>query len=132
MRLSVVGAGPAYTDRPGASGACYLVRDERSSLLLDLGHGSFARLAELLDPADLDAVVVSHLHPDHFVDLVPLRHYLRYEREPARVRVAGTRGSCRPTRRAQRRAGIQRRSIRRRGTGPGPVASGDLAVESDG
>ncbi len=34
--------------------------------------------------------MVSHLHPDHFIDLVPLRHYLRYEFEPPRrVRVLG-------------------------------------------
>jgi len=84
MRLDVVGAGPAYTDRPGATGAAYLLRHAGSSLLLDLGQGSFPRLAGLVDPADLDAVVISHLHPDHFIDLVPLRHYLRYEFEPPR------------------------------------------------
>lgn len=92
MQLSVVGAGPAYTDRPGASGAAYLIRANASSLLLDLGQGSFPRLARLLDPAALDAVVVSHLHPDHFIDLVPLRHYLLYERPPSRVRVLGPAG----------------------------------------
>jgi len=92
MQLSVIGAGPAYTDRPGASGAAYLVRAAGASLLLDLGQGSFTRLAGLIDPASLDAILVSHLHPDHFIDLVPLRHYLRYERSPARVRVAGPDG----------------------------------------
>jgi ribonuclease BN (tRNA processing enzyme) len=92
MRLSVVGAGPAYTDRPGASGAAYLIRSDAKSLLLDLGQGSFPRLAGLLDPAALDAVVVSHLHPDHFIDLVPLRHYLCYEEPPSRVRVMGPAG----------------------------------------
>jgi ribonuclease BN (tRNA processing enzyme) len=36
--------------------------------------------------------VVSHLHPDHFIDLVPFRHYLRYEFEPPRrARVIGPR-----------------------------------------
>jgi ribonuclease BN (tRNA processing enzyme) len=92
MLLSVAGAGPAYTDRPGASGAAYLVRAGASSLLLDLGQGSFPRLAGLLDPAALDAVVISHLHPDHFIDLVPLRHYLHYEKRPSRVRVVGPDG----------------------------------------
>lgn len=92
MLLSVVGAGPAYTDRPGASGAAYLFRSGASSLLLDLGQGSFPRLAGLLDPVALDAVVISHLHPDHFIDLVPLRHYLRYERPSGRVRVVGPAG----------------------------------------
>jgi len=90
MRLTVIGAGPAYTDRAGASGACYLVSDGETHLLLDLGQGSFVRLFEHLAPTDLAAVMVSHLHPDHFVDLVPFRHYLRYEFEPPRrVRVLG-------------------------------------------
>jgi ribonuclease BN (tRNA processing enzyme) len=92
MRLSVVGAGPAYTDRPGATGAAYLVQSGATSLLLDLGQGSFPRLAGLLDPGELDAVVVSHLHPDHFIDLVPLRHYLRWEEPRRRVRVLGPPG----------------------------------------
>lgn len=92
MRLDVVGAGPAYTDRPGATGAAYLLRLDEAGLLLDLGQGSFPRLAGLVDPATLEAVVVSHLHPDHFVDLVPLRHYLRWGRPRRRVRVLGPAG----------------------------------------
>jgi ribonuclease BN (tRNA processing enzyme) len=90
MLLTVLGAGPAYTDRPGASGACYLVSLGATNLLLDLGQGSFPRIFPLVRPERLDAVVVSHLHPDHFIDLVPLRHYLRYEFvPPRRVRVLG-------------------------------------------
>src|SRR6478736_5601263 len=92
MRLDVAGAGPAYTDRAGASGAAYLLRHAGSSLLLDLGQGSFPRLAGLMEPADLDGIVISHLHPDHFVDLVALRHYLRFERDGARVRVVAPPG----------------------------------------
>ncbi len=84
MRLTVVGAGPAYTDLEGSSGACYLVADGSTRVLLDLGHGSFSRLFSIVRPTELDAVVVSHLHPDHFIDLVPLRHYLRYEFDPPR------------------------------------------------
>ncbi len=75
----MVGAGPSYTDRPGATGASYLLTHGEHALLLDLGQGSFPRLAGLVDPADLDAVLISHLHPDHFIDLVPLRLYLRWE-----------------------------------------------------
>jgi ribonuclease BN (tRNA processing enzyme) len=90
MRLTVLGAGPAYTDRPGATGACYLVSEGRTHLLLDLGQGSFPRIFEHIPPTDLAAVVISHLHPDHFIDLVSLRHYLRYEFEPPRrIRVLG-------------------------------------------
>ena len=93
MELIVVGAGPAYTNREGASGSAYLVRLGDSSLLLDLGQGSFPRLFHHVEPSTLIGVVVSHLHPDHFVDLVPLRHYLRYEFDPPRrVTVYGPTG----------------------------------------
>lgn len=90
MRLAVLGAGPAFTDRPGAAGACYLVSHGSTRLLLDLGQGSFPRIFEHVRPEDLDGVAISHLHPDHYIDLVPLRHYLRYQlTPPRRVRVLG-------------------------------------------
>lgn len=101
MELTVIGAGPAYTDRRGAAGAGYLVRagdaargaSASAALLLDLGQGAFPNLASTLEPSLLAAVVVSHLHPDHFIDLVPLRHYLRYEFDPPRrVAVLGPAG----------------------------------------
>lgn len=92
LELDIVGAGPAFTDRLGATGAAYLVRCAGTAVLLDLGQGAFPRLASLLDPATLDAVLISHLHPDHFIDLVPLRHYLRWgPGHPHRARVIGPR-----------------------------------------
>ncbi|MGZ8515324.1 MAG: hypothetical protein ACXW4H_07210, partial [Candidatus Limnocylindrales bacterium] len=63
LRLDVVGAGPAFTNRPGATGAAYLIRDDRTAILFDLGQGSFPRLAGVMDPGSLDAVLISHLHP---------------------------------------------------------------------
>jgi ribonuclease BN (tRNA processing enzyme) len=93
MELIVLGAGPAYTDRPGATGAAYLLQAGDDAVLLDLGQGSFPALASRLEPSSLQAVFISHLHPDHFIDLVPLRHYLRYEFTPPRhVRVIGPAG----------------------------------------
>jgi ribonuclease BN (tRNA processing enzyme) len=90
MQLTVIGAGPAYTDRRGSVGASYLVRAAGGALLLDLGQGAFPNLFASIDPAELAAVLITHLHPDHFVDLVPLRHYLKFEFEPARsVAVVG-------------------------------------------
>jgi ribonuclease BN (tRNA processing enzyme) len=93
LDLDILGAGPAYSDRPGATGAAYLVRHDGTAVVLDLGQGAFTRLAGTIEPSDLDAVVVSHLHPDHFIDLVALRHYLRWEFEPSRrMRVLGPAG----------------------------------------
>ena len=93
LELTVLGAGPAWSDRPGSSGASYLVRSAASAVLLDLGQGSFPRLVQAIEPSSLDAVLISHLHPDHFIDLVPLRHYLAYQLDPPRtVRVVGPAG----------------------------------------
>ena len=90
IELTVLGAGPAYTARPGAVGAAYLLRNGSDAIVLDLGQGAFTNLAGAIEPSTLEAVVVSHLHPDHFIDLVPLRHYLRWDFAPGRrVRVVG-------------------------------------------
>ena len=93
FELVVLGAGPAFTDQVGATGAAYLLQHAAGSVLLDLGQGSFPRLAHASEPSELNAVLISHLHPDHFVDLVPLRHYLRWHlAPPRRVRVIGPAG----------------------------------------
>ncbi len=93
MELLVVGSGAAYPDRPGTASSTYVVTHGATRLCLDLGQGGFAGLAGRLEPSSLDAVVVSHLHPDHFVDLVALRHYLRYEfAPPRRLRVIAPAG----------------------------------------
>ena len=93
MELLVLGAGPAYTNRFAARGAAYLLREGEPALVLDLGQGTFPALAAAIEPSGIEAIAISHLHPDHFVDLVPLRHYLRWEFEPARqVRVVAPAG----------------------------------------
>jgi ribonuclease BN (tRNA processing enzyme) len=90
VKLTVVGSASAWTRRPGHASSCYLVEHDGHAIVLDLGQGAFAELSRYRQPADIEAVVVSHLHPDHFVDLVPARHYLRYEAMvPERVEVHG-------------------------------------------
>ena len=79
MKLTVVGCAPAWTRRPGRASSCYLVEHEGRAIVLDMGQGSFAELARYRQPQSVDGVVVSHLHADHLVDLVPLRHFLKYE-----------------------------------------------------
>jgi len=78
LRLTVIGPGPAYTRRRGRTSSCYLVEGGGTSLVLDLGQGSFAALGAAREPRSIDAIVVSHLHTDHHIDLVPMRHYLKF------------------------------------------------------
>ncbi|MFM8526952.1 MAG: MBL fold metallo-hydrolase, partial [bacterium] len=83
MRLTVLGKSPAWED---AGGACsgYLVEEGDSRLLLECGNGVFGKLRERMpDYSALDAVLVSHLHADHWLDLIPFSYALNYS--PSRV-----------------------------------------------
>jgi ribonuclease BN (tRNA processing enzyme) len=133
LSLTVLGAGPAYTDRPGSSGAAYLVRSRQTAVLLDLGQGSFPRLAAAIEPSTLDAVVVSHLHPDHFIDLVPLRHYLAYQFRPGRhLRALAPAGLAERIDALHARPGFTAEALDVEAFDPsaGPVAIGDLCLEA--
>lgn len=72
MRMMVLGSGTAVPDpERGSPGLAVWV--EESLLFLDLGSGSLGRAARFgISVADLDGVFLSHLHPDHTGDLVPL------------------------------------------------------------
>jgi ribonuclease BN (tRNA processing enzyme) len=75
--LTVLGCDGSYPG-PGGAASGYLVRAGETAVLLDLGPGTFANLQKLADPADVDAVVLSHEHPDHWTDLESLAVWLRH------------------------------------------------------
>lgn len=79
MKLTVLGASGTWP-APGGATCGYLVQHEDTNVWLDAGTGTFAKLQEYIPVGDLAAIVVSHGHPDHFVDVVPCfyaRHYGR-------------------------------------------------------
>jgi ribonuclease BN (tRNA processing enzyme) len=97
MRLTVLGKSPSWQD---AGGACsgYLVEDGDTAVLIDCGNGVFAKLRERIDYVDLDAVVLSHLHADHFLDLVPYAYALTYAPRQQPVPVPPWPGTASPAR----------------------------------
>jgi ribonuclease BN (tRNA processing enzyme) len=97
LRITILGKSPAWQD---AGGACsgYLIEDGDTSLMLDCGNGVFSKLRKFRDYVDLDAVVISHMHADHFLDLVPYAYALTYAPRQQPVPVARWPGTDNPAR----------------------------------
>jgi ribonuclease BN (tRNA processing enzyme) len=98
MRLTVLGKSPSWQD---AGGACsgYLVEEDDTAVVVDCGNGVFSKLRRFRDYTAVDGVVVSHLHADHFLDLVPFSYALTYapRQQPVPVdRWPGTDAPARP------------------------------------
>lgn len=68
MRLTVLGCAGSFP-RPDGPCSSYLVEADGFTLLLDLGSGAFGALQGRTDPRRVDAVLLSHLHYDHWIDL---------------------------------------------------------------
>src|SRR6201996_9185093 len=77
MDVTVLGKSPSW---PDSGGACSgnLIREGGYTMLLDCGTGVYAKLREHIDYRALDALVLSHMHPDHTSDLVPYSFGLSY------------------------------------------------------
>jgi len=73
LRLTVLGCSTAapHADWPAAG---FLVDWGGTTLMLDAGQGTVRRLQRLMDPTHLDALVVGHMHADHYLDVVGLRY----------------------------------------------------------
>jgi ribonuclease BN (tRNA processing enzyme) len=97
VRITVLGKSPSWQD---AGGACsgYLVEDAGHVVLVDCGNGVFSKLRDHIDYVDVDTVLVSHLHADHFLDLVPFAYALTYAPRQQPVPVAGWPGTSEPAR----------------------------------
>lgn len=83
MDLIVLGCSGSYGAPGGNPCSGYLVRAGATNLWVDCGNGTFGHLQQHVEPEELDAVVLTHEHPDHCVDLYGLHVLLRFglERE---------------------------------------------------
>ena len=86
MRLTVIGCSGSMSGRFSAASAYLLQADGEDedgrlrtySAVLDFGPGAMGQLLNYLDPADLDAMVLSHLHTDHCADIIGMQVYRRW------------------------------------------------------
>ena len=82
MRIHVIGCSGSFA-APHSAASSYLIEQDDADgrtwrVLLDLGSGAFGPLQRIIDPTQLDAVVISHLHPDHYLDLTGLEVFWAY------------------------------------------------------
>jgi ribonuclease BN (tRNA processing enzyme) len=78
MQLTVLGTSPSFPN-PGKATSGYLLEESDTCLLVDCGHGVTSVLLSVLDPRQLTGIVISHMHADHFLDLVPLHYAYRFQ-----------------------------------------------------
>ena len=81
MKLTVIGCAGSFPG-PDSPASCYLVEAADGArtwrILLDLGSGAFGALQRFVDPLDIDAVFLSHLHADHCLDLCSYYVFRKY------------------------------------------------------
>lgn len=73
MRLTIIGYWGGYPKANEAS-AGYLLEHDGFQLLMDCGSGVLSKLQNIVEPEALDAVILSHYHPDHVADIGVLQH----------------------------------------------------------
>ena len=88
VRITVLGKSPSWQD---AGGACsgYLVQHEGTRCCWTAATACSQAARRVIDYVDLDAVVISHMHADHCLDLVPYAYALTYAPRQQPVPVAG-------------------------------------------
>ena len=86
MRLTVVGCAGSFPG-PESPASCYLVEHDGFRVAFDMGNGSVGALQRFIDLDQLDAVVLSHLHADHCLDLCSLYVFKRYHPDGPRRRI---------------------------------------------
>jgi ribonuclease BN (tRNA processing enzyme) len=101
MKVTVIGCSGSFAG-PDSAASCYLLEAPDPvdpgriwRVLLDLGSGALGALQRHVDPLTVDAVLISHLHADHFFDISGYYVMRKYHpRGPqARIPVHGPRGT---------------------------------------
>ncbi len=77
MKVTVLGTGAAYPG-PGETCSGFLIQQGNTNLLVDCGNGVLSNLQKFLSLPEITDIYISHMHGDHFFDLIPFRYGLFY------------------------------------------------------
>jgi ribonuclease BN (tRNA processing enzyme) len=86
MRLTVIGSGTSEP-QPETPASGILVETRTFGVLVDCGQGVVRELLRIRDPRELDAIVVGHMHADHYIGLISLRYLLPWNGTAERLAV---------------------------------------------
>lgn len=92
MKITVLGTSGAYAE---AGRACsgYLIQSNSANIWVDMGPGTLSNIQKVIKLTELDALLISHMHPDHYLDIYGLRYFLEYDQKSAlRLKIFGPRG----------------------------------------
>ena len=78
MELTVLGCSGSYGAPVGGACSGYIVRAGDAVIWMDCGNGTFSNLHQHVNPSDITAVVISHAHADHCVDIYGLHVLFKY------------------------------------------------------
>lgn len=78
MKLTVLG-GAAACPNPGQGSSAYLLEVQGQRWLLDCGPNTLQELRKHVELDQIDRILISHVHADHTLDLIPLRYGLKYD-----------------------------------------------------
>ncbi len=92
LSLTVLGCSGTYAAVDNGCSS-YLVRSDTTTVLLDLGPGALSEAQRHIDLVDVDAIVLTHEHPDHWTDLPVARNAYRYVLDRTRLPVFATAGT---------------------------------------
>lgn len=75
MKVTTLGSWGGYPYQNAGTTAYLVTSEDGFQLLLDCGSRAVTELEKVLSPLDLDAVLLTHYHPDHIADLGVLQQY---------------------------------------------------------
>ncbi len=80
MKITLLGTGAAYPG-PGETCSGFLVQERNTNLLIDCGNGILGNLQKFVHLSEITDIYISHMHADHFFDLIPYRYALYYGKD---------------------------------------------------
>jgi ribonuclease BN (tRNA processing enzyme) len=131
VRLTIIGCSGSFPG-PDSPASCYLIEEQGFRLLLDLGTGALGAVQRYASLYEIDAVCLSHLHPDHCLDMTGYWVARTYSPDAPypRIPVYGPPGTARRLARAQGVGGDEEMTgaFDFRDLRPGPLEIGPLRL----